>query len=182
MAYSIPDLVLPPNGITVRRADLARFGSPPVSLARLVEDPSLRLGASKGRAYGEAIDRILALHSREPHVYRRLGDDIYRTLFELLLKGSVDYVVGYPHEARYLAHAMGVEGEVVSLPLVENAAPALAHVVCPDSPWGRRVIAVVDAVLREERTRPEYRRLVERWLDEELLPSFRESWDAAMAP
>ena len=178
LAYSTPDLILPPNGVTIRREALARFGSgAPVSLARLLEDRSLKVAVAVGRSYGPALDTLLEKHKTSSHVYWRRGDDIYRGLFEMLAKGSVDYVIGYPYEARYMARLSGLGDGIVSVPLTEAPEYTFAHVVCPRNEWGRRVIAAVDAALAVERPRAEYRQAIERWLDASLLDEFRRQYE-----
>lgn len=179
MAFSLPDLLLPPNGITVRRADLARFGDGgPVSLAALLKDSSLRLGVAKGRSYGEAIDAILLQHKQAKHVYSRFGDDIYASLFELLNRQGVDYILGYPYEAAFHARSRNLEGSFVSLPLQESPAMIEAHVACPKTPWGASVIAAIDAALRGLRGTAEHRALVERWIGPELRSDYRRAYEA----
>lgn len=176
MVFSTADLFLPPNGITVRRADLERFGGgQPVSFAKLLADPTLRLGAAEGRSYGAPIDRLLD-PARGPHVYRRLGEDIYRSLVQMLVRGRLDYVLGYPYEARYVAEELGIADQIVSVPLVENEGYTLAHVVCPRTPWGHKMIARIDRILARERTTDRYRDFVERWLDPAYLPDYREAY------
>lgn len=180
MAFSLPALLLPPNGITVRRTDLARFGNGgPVSLAALLKDSSLRLGVAKGRSYGEAIDSILTQHKQAKHVYSRFGDDIYASLFDLLTRQGVDYILGYPYEAAFHAKSKGLEAAFVSLPLEESSAMIQAHVACPKTPWGASVIAAIDAALRDVRGTAEHRALVERWIGPELRSDYRRAYDAA---
>ncbi|HEV8629617.1 MAG TPA: hypothetical protein VGV61_04805, partial [Thermoanaerobaculia bacterium] len=92
LEYSLPDLILPPQGVTVRRDAVARFGggaAGPVSLAKLLENPNLRLAVAFGRSYGPALDGLLEHTKGSTHVYWRRGEDIYRTLFDMLVKGSV---------------------------------------------------------------------------------------------
>ena len=179
MAFSTPDLILPPNGVTILRDDLARFGGGgPVSLAKLLENRQLKVAVAVGRSYGPALDALLERHKSSPHVYWRRDADIYGALFDMLVKGSVDYVIGYPYEARYTAGQRGVGDRVVSLALTETPEYTFAHVVCPKNEWGQRVIAAVDAALRAERARPEYRQAIERWLDAGLLEEFRRQYDA----
>lgn len=179
MEFSIPDLLLPPNGITIRRKDLEKFGGGgPVSLASLLENPSLRLGIAQGRSYGEEIDAILRRHKQDRYVYSRLGEDIYESLFDMLIRDGVDYILGYPYEAAFHARKRGREDEIMSLPVRENPEMILAHVVCPRNEWGRTTIAAIDEVLREVRPTPEYRGFVERWLGPELRDSYREAYEA----
>lgn len=181
LEYSLPDLVLPPNGITARRATVPRLtggAAGPVSLAKLLANRKLRLAVAVGRSYGPALDALLERTRGSNHVYWRHGEDIYPSLFDMLLKGSVDYLIGYPYEALYLARQRGVEGDVVTLPIAELPDYTLAHVVCPRTPWGRAVVADVNRALAIERPRPEYRQAIERWLDEGLLPEFRRQYEA----
>lgn len=178
LAFSAPDLILPPNGITVRREALPRFGDGgPVSLERLLADRQLKVAVAVGRSYGPALDALLERHKASPHVYWRRGDDIYSSLFDMLARGSVDYVIGYPYEALYFARQRGIADQVVNLPLAELPDYTFAHVVCPKTEWGQRVIAEIDAALRVERGRPEYRQAIERWLDPGLLEEFRRQYE-----
>jgi hypothetical protein len=165
MAFSLPDL--------------ARFGDGgPASLAALLKDSSLRLGVAKGRSYGEAIDAILLQHKQAKHVYSRFGDDIYASLFELLNRQGVDYILGYPYEAAFHARSRNLEASFVSLPLQESPAMIEAHVACPRTPWGASVIAAIDAALRDLRGTAEHRALVERWIGPELRSDYRRAYEA----
>lgn len=180
MVFSIPDLVLPPIGLVVRRSDLERFGGgEPTSLDDLLADGSIRLGVARGRSYGSGIDEVLDRHRSSPSVYNRLGEDIFRSLLDLLDRESVDAVLGYPYEAYYVASTSS-KARIATVPLVESSAPVVAHVVCPKTPWGRRAIAAVDEAIREVKSRPEYRRAIVRWLGGELDPSYRRELDSML--
>ena len=178
MLYSIPDMILPPNGITIRRDLLDRFGGGgPVSLERLLGDSSLKLGVAAGRAYGPTLDPLLERLGGS-QVHARSGDDIYRSLFQMLVRKRLDYVLGYPYEANFVAQSLGEAGTIVNLPLTETAAIyTLAHVVCPRNDWGRKVIGEIDEILRRERPTERYRRIFERWLDSAQLPAYRSAYD-----
>ena len=179
MAFSTPDLILPPNGVTILRDDLARFGGGgPVSLAKLLENRQLKVAVAVGRSYGPALDALLERHKSSPHVYWRRDADIYGALFDMLVKGSVDYVIGYPYEALYLARERGVESQVVSLPLTELPDFTFAHVVCPRTAWGRGVIAQINRALLVERPTREYRQAIERWLDDGLQAELRRQYQS----
>ena len=177
MAFSMPDLILPPNGITVRRAELARFGSGgPVSLRALLARRDLKLAVALGRSYGTDLDALLAEHKGDPHVYWRKGEDIYASLLDMLARGSIDYVIGYPYEARYLADRKGIGEQIANLPLTESGGYTLAHIVCPANAWGRAVVADVDRALVELRPTDEYRGAIERWLDDGMKEEFRRQY------
>lgn len=181
LEFSLPDLILPPNGITTRREMVPKLtggAAGPVSLARLLQNRDLKLAVAVGRSYGPALDALLEHTKGSPHVYWRHGEDIYKSLFDMLMKGSVDYLIGYPYEARYVAGLSGAADQVVTLPLVELPDYTLAHVVCPKTPWGRGVIAEVNRALEAERPRPEYRQAIERWIDPAMVAEFRRQYDA----
>lgn len=179
LTFSIPDMLLPPNGITVRRADLEKFGGGgEVSLARLLEAGELKLAVVQGRAYGPDVDPLLERYRSAGYVYSQVGTDIYTSIFGMLQQGSVDYIIGYPYEALYAARRAGVGGQVVSLPIAENRRPTLAHVICPKTAWGTAAIAEIDAAIRRLRGRAEYRQAIERWLDEGLRPDFERRYEA----
>lgn len=174
LVFSIPDMILPPNGITIRRADRERFGGGgEVALSALIQDPSLKLAIAQGRSYGSVIDTIIDRHRSSPHVYSRLSPDVYRTLFEMLLNGSTDYIIGYPYEAAFVARQLGVEEQIVSLPIVENREYVLSHVVCSKTPWGSAAIEEINAAIRRLRPREDYRHAIEQWLAPEQLEDFR---------
>jgi uncharacterized protein (TIGR02285 family) len=181
MEFSLPDLLLPPNGVTVKRENVARLtgGAPgAVSLAKLLANQNLRVPVAVGRSYGPTLDRLLERTKGSPHVYWRHGDDIYRGLFDMLMRGSVDYVIGYPYEALYVARERGVESQVVSLRLTELPDFTFAHVVCPRTAWGRGVIAQVNRALLVERPTREYRQAIERWLDDGLQAELRRQYES----
>ncbi|HEV8237998.1 MAG TPA: TIGR02285 family protein [Thermoanaerobaculia bacterium] len=181
LEYSLPDLILPPNGITTRKETVARLtggAAGPVSLAKLLANHDLKLAVAVGRSYGPALDALLEHAKGSPHVYWRHGEDIYRSLFDMLMRGSVDYLIGYPYEARYVARLRGVEEQVVTLPVAELPDYTLAHVVCPKTPWGRGVIAEINRALAAERPRPEYRQAIERWIDPAMAAEFRRQYES----
>lgn len=176
--YSLPALILPPNSAIVRRESLPSFGGGgPVSLARLLANRQLKAAVAVGRSYGPALDVLLEPHKSSAHVYWRRGEDIFPGLFEMLTKGSVDYVIGYPYEALYLSTQRGLGDRVVSVPFSESPDYTLAHVVCPKNEWGRQVITAVDRALRVERQRPEYRQAIERWLEPAQQDEFRRQYE-----
>lgn len=180
MHFSIPFMIVPPNGITIRREDRRKFGDgtqlAQLTLAQLIEDPSLKLAFARGRAYGKQIDAVLDGTESKSHVYGRHGDDLYGSLFEMLLKGSTDYILGFPYEAVFRAHELGVEDQVMSLPIAESGAYVLSHIVCAKTEWGAGAVQAIDTAIRGLRTRDDYRQAIERWLDESLMTEFRKRY------
>lgn len=182
LAFSLPAMISPPVAITVRRRQLASFGGgAPVSLESLLDNPRLRLAVALGRSYSPRIDSVLEGHRAAPNVYWRRGPDVYSGLFDLLAKGSVDYILGLPEEALYLARQHGMEGELTNVPLVESSDYLVGHVVCPNNAWGRHMATIIDAILVAQRSTPAYRQLMERWVDDGMKQQFRRQYDAKLA-
>lgn len=178
MLFSAPALLLPPNGITVRRDSMPFEGKSELSIDDLLSDPSLRGGIARGRAYGAEIDGPLMTYRGDALTVRE-GEDIYSGLLSMLIRGRVDWIVGYPYEAVYVARQLGVEDQVRNLRLVESPAYVDAFVVCPRNPWGEAIMARIDAVLQSEVGTEGHRDFVERWLDPDSRPSYREAYAEA---
>ena len=177
MVFSVPIMVIPPNGITVRRQDLKRFGGgAPVSLATLLGDPTLHLGITRDRSYGKGIDSVLQRYSRAPYVHYRGGGDHYMGLLQMLVKGRVDYLVGFPYEAIYVARQLGLENEIAHIQLTEAGGYTPSYVACSKNEWGQGVIERVNDILRRERPTNKYRGFIERWLDPDGLVEFRKAY------
>ena len=181
MAFSVADMVLPPNGLIVRRGDETRFSTlGSVSLAGLVDSGNVRLGTAAGRSYGAALDPILA-DAPDGSVFERQGDDILRGLLQMLVRERLDAVLGYPYESRWIADQLGISDQIAFLPLEEASDFTTAHVVCPRTEWGHALIERIDGILLERRTTPGYRAFVERWMPEDRIEDLRTAWDRTLA-
>ena len=56
-----------------------------MSLAKLLANRDLKLAVAVGRSYGPTLDALLEHAKGSPHVYWRHGEDIYRSLFDMLM-------------------------------------------------------------------------------------------------
>ncbi|BCM86215.1 transporter substrate-binding domain-containing protein [Methylobacterium indicum] len=177
-AFSRPVAMFYPLRIVVRAEDRARFEAlGPLSLKNLLtEHRSLRTSVLRDRAIAPAAD---ALFRQYPpgQTYSEFGE-----AFRMLLNGRLDYLVEFSSIAAYHARALGAPDAFVGLPFAEeNRQPVFPRVMCAGTPWGREVVARIDAVLAEERASPAYRGIVEAWTAEVDLPRIRAVYDDFLA-
>jgi len=175
--FSRPVAMFYPLRIVVREADRARFEAlGPLSLRNLLtEHRSLRTSTLRDRAIAPAVDALFR-HYPPGQTYARF-EEAYR----MLLSDRLDYLVDFSSISAYNARQIGAPGAFVGLPFAESPEPVFARVMCAGTPWGRDVVARIDAILAEERASPAYRRIVEAWAAEADLPRIRAAYDAFLA-
>ena len=165
LAFSLPALIHLDNRLVVR-AD--RVGSlpreRPLRLAALLADPTLIGGVIADRSFAPNIDPLLRQSAGAPNLVTRTLKSAQ--LFEMLTHGDIDYTILFPHEAAYLAQAVGKRDSVRVLPIADTPAHIVTHVACSGGAWGEATIAAVDRVLRLHQRSAEYRAFSERWYEE----------------
>lgn len=172
-AFSVPVVLVLPNGIIVHKKNKELFSTHldkdgKLSLISLLNDESLHLGIAKGRKYSGGIDEILSAHAGKINIIERSGNDVFLGLLEMLLMDRVEYILGYPTEAKYLAARMGKQSDIFFYPVAETDVEfTLGHVGCPDTPWGRAIIQEIDKILLENRANPDFISYYTDWLDSE---------------
>jgi len=170
---SMPPAILT---LTVRQPLPAGLsGENPRSLADILADGKMTIGAARGRSYGPEIDRLLQTH--QSSVRYRSGDDIYKGLLSMLVAHRLDGVLGYAREANYVSQTMGIGNRISVIPLKETTPQQMGYVGCSKTAQGRRFIRKVDQVLRRERPTARYRQIMERWLTESSKAEFRRLYD-----
>lgn len=176
MYYSAPSFIMPSHGITLKRKTLERLGNvDKISLEQLLKNQEYRLGIAD-RSYGTKLDAILQAHQGQEHIYKRGGEDIYNSLFKMMLSDRIDYLIGYPLEAGFAMKKFGGSGEVINIPLEESDPFIMFYAVCPKTAWGEKLLQQINQILKEHRPTDRYRGFFERWLDENSLERFREAY------
>ncbi|MFH6782706.1 MULTISPECIES: TIGR02285 family protein [Methylobacterium] len=175
--FSRPVAMFYPLRIVVHAANRARFEAlGPLSLRGLLtEHHSLRTSMLRNRAIAPAVD---ALFRQYPpgQTHSEFGE-----AFRMLLNDRLDYLVEFSSSVSYYAGLLGRPGAFVGLPFAESPEPVFARVMCAGTPWGREVVARIDAVLATERPSPAYRNIVEAWAADADLPRIRAVYDTFLA-
>lgn len=162
LIYSKPALIHLDNRLVFLARNAARF--PPgakIDLERVFKDERLKGGIIVGRSFAPNIDALVRRHGGSANLQMRGLKPSH--MIELLLKGDIDYTIMFPHEAAFLEQQAGGKDLLSNRPIAGVPPYIVTHVACTRSEWGERVVARVDRILREQRNRPEYRQLSERW-------------------
>ncbi|TGE01776.1 transporter substrate-binding domain-containing protein [Methylobacterium nonmethylotrophicum] len=175
--FSRPVAMFYPLRIVIRADRRGLFAAlEPLSLRGLLtERRDLRTSMLRNRAMAPAVDALLRQHP-PGQSHSEFGE-----AFRMLLNDRLDYLVEFSSIAAYNARLLGKPQAFLGLPFAESPEPVFARVMCAGTPWGREVVARIDAVLAAERPSPDYRRIVEAWAAEEDLPRIRAVYDAFLA-
>lgn len=176
-AFSRPVAMFYPLRIFVPAAKRTQFEAlGPLSLRSLLtEHRALRTSVLRDRAIAPAVDELFRQHP-PGQTYARFVE-----AYRMLRSDRLDYLVDFSSIAAYNARQVAEPGAFVGLPFAESPEPVFARVMCPATPWGREVVARIDAVLETARPGPDYREIVEAWAAEEDQPRIRAVYDAFLA-
>jgi uncharacterized protein (TIGR02285 family) len=152
--FSLPSSIFLPLRIIVRRDRLAQFKGLQ-SLQTLLQKHQLDTSVMRDRSYSPIVDKLLAAYPPKENY----SEQVEAT--GMLLAGRIDYMIELPLLAFEQASIMGHPGELVALPMKEADEVVYNRVMCPKNEWGRKVIEQVNKVLRANRSKPSYRRIVE---------------------
>ncbi|MCA1325391.1 transporter substrate-binding domain-containing protein [Herbaspirillum sp. alder98] len=168
--FSLPTSIFLPLRIIVRRDRVAQFQGPQ-SLQALLRNRQLVTSVMRNRSYSPTVDRLLAAYPPK-EFYSEQAEAI-----SMLLAGRLDYMIELPLLASDQARLMGHPGELVAIPTQEADEVVFNRVMCPKNEWGRKVIAQVNIVLNENRDKPYYRSIVEKWHDPASVAEIRKIYD-----
>lgn len=164
LVFSKPALLHLDNRLVFLSKNAARFpAGASVDLEPLLTTRKLIGGIISGRSYAPNIDALIRRNDGPNLLTRPLKAS---QMVELLMNGDIDYTILFPHEAAYIERQLGRTGLLTNRRIAGTPPYILTHVACTRSAWGELVIARVDRVLREQRRKPEYRALSERWYPE----------------
>jgi polar amino acid transport system substrate-binding protein len=175
--FSRPVAMFYPLRVVIHVPQRDRFAAlEPLSLRSLLsEHRDLRTSMLRNRAMAPAIDALLRQYP-PGQTHSEFGE-----AFRMLLNDRLDYLVEFSSIAAYNARQLGQPGAFLGLPFAEGPEPVFARVMCAGTPWGREVVARIDAVLAQERPGPAYRGIVEAWAAPEDLPRIRAVYDSFLA-
>ncbi|GJD64215.1 TIGR02285 family protein [Methylobacterium frigidaeris] len=175
--FSRPVAMFYPLRIVIHASQRTRFEAlGALSLRTLLsEHRALRTSMLRNRAMAPVIDALLRQYP-PGQTHSEFGE-----AFRMLLNDRLDYLVEFSSIAAYNARQLGQPDAFLGLPFAESPEPVFARVMCAGTPWGREVVARIDAVLAAERPSPAYRSIVEAWAAPEDLPRIRAVYDTFLA-
>lgn len=170
--FSLPCVVTPPIALIVRQEDLGKW---PATLVEFIAKG--RLGVSRSRSYGPALDAILKDFRGHDNVFVDSSDRLFENLMKMLLLKRIDGILGYPFEAMFNARMTGTAERIAILPIAESGQYVMGRVAAPRTDWGAAMIVRVNKILLRNRPEPFYRQAFLRWLPPTSHAEFNRIYD-----
>lgn len=173
-----------PISLVLRKSlaiDLGVENEKVVSLRQLFSHPSLRLGVSAKRSYGNDVDEIIANLPEQQKFYRS-GQDVLSSLLYMLKLGRVDAALGYPAEHLYLARRHEIESQLRIFQIEENTAFSQGFIGCTNNVKGYENIKVLEQALTKIKQQPEYQEALMRWVPLTLQSHLQQKLTSTLKP
>lgn len=149
LLHSRAHSIEPPMGIFISKSQKEHFGptQDTLSLATLLENKNLRLGAIQGMMYGARVEALLAQYSAALHVQIFNPGRVELNL--KLLGRRVDYLLGIPSQSLN-EKIRGKEDayQFYNIQEIENYVDLFAH--CSNDEMGQNVMKVIDGMLTQK--------------------------------
>lgn len=168
-AYFSNTSLVPPPVLIVRADALAALPLTPageVDLARLLAKRSLHGALVENRSYGAQLDAQLAQRPADANLEQTAIGDYGRNVLLMVARQRADYTFDYDFA---LAYGQTVQPELAQLRTVAVAGvtqAVVAGVACPRTPWGRKMIRKIDAILGTPAGADMLMRAQDSWLTE----------------
>lgn len=168
-----------PRYLMVRKESVARLPlhGGAVSLPELLRDKRLKGLLASGRSYGPQLDPIIRSHRDIGQIAERTTGDLGGTMMRMLLAGRMDYTIEYPSVLNYLSQVDPHFQELAALPIAEERQLGRSGISCPRTPWGRAMIARIDALMPALVASASYRTAHEKWLLDDERKALRQQID-----
>jgi len=163
---SVPHVLVSGHSIYIHKDNKDKFPSlQEASLVSLLNNPKLILGVRADLEFGPIIAPILKAHENDAHLFRRSGQDLVDGLVKMLHRKRIDYFIEYSFVMKFGADKIGASmNDFIEIPMLENKTEFIRGTVeCPDTPWGRDVIAKINTILINTRGAGKIRDLNESW-------------------
>ncbi|MBF0101030.1 MAG: transporter substrate-binding domain-containing protein [Desulfobacterales bacterium] len=176
--YSIPQAIVPPIHIFIRKTDQADFGGKAmVSLGDMLKNTKLKFGYPSGRSFGPEIDSIIKAHENDPHVSATYSSEIVDQQINLLIDKRIDYTIGGYFALKLAAQKQGVEDKIMALQLDEKQDYLVLYIVCPKNDWGKAMIGKINTILKKEISTQRYFDCFSPFYDEFTKNEFKKQYE-----
>jgi len=170
LTFSIPYLLTFPNGLVFKERNLNKFlpfidKEGLISIKLLLDNERLLAGVADGREYKGTIDRELDLHRHKDNILVRSNNDVFSGLLQMLDKGRVDYIFGFPEELEHHTSLGVLDNKMKFLPIKEMPKFLTSYIACSKNDWGEKIIKDINSILMSHRKSHQFLRFYEFWLD-----------------
>jgi uncharacterized protein (TIGR02285 family) len=158
-----------PTHRLILRQSFAAAKSPnmAINLAEQLSNEKMTFAFIKGRSFGQEIDEFIA----KLNPYKRtvlLTNGNHTSLFGLIASDRVDAGIAYPFELGFFSKNQQKNGESLVALQIQGVPPYVAGSVgCPKSPWGIKVVARINEILKELKPREDYKQALTTWWEAE---------------
>lgn len=165
LLFSLPALIHLDNRLVFLQRCIPCAGNGQgVDLEGLLKLTGIVGGIISDRSFAPNVDQALHRQGWSPNIVARPLRS--SQILDMLLSGEIDYTILFPHEVAYQLRRFHPGTEVMVRPIVGTPPYILTHVACTRGKQGEAMIARIDRILEEQRHRPEYRALSERWYND----------------
>jgi polar amino acid transport system substrate-binding protein len=178
LAYSLP-CRLSLNDTVIMKPEKAKkyLAGSKISLKKLLGDPSLVMGQSRGYSYGKEIDQILNTYGGRNKQEILAGVDAESRKLKMLQSDRIDWMLWDPLSIEILKKNAGISVKLTAYEISElSSSFTPAYLVAPRTEWGIQMIKRVNLALRKILPTDEFYNGLSRWVPEELKPSFRQAY------
>lgn len=136
-----------------------------IDAARLVADPNLVTTITEKRGFPPVIAAALAAVKGQKQIVHANVD--MQTPFYQLTSGWIDYVFAYPFEISWYTDPTNLPqiAAYTHIPIRGMATGISGHIACTKGPWGSKVIARINDIVREAGARPPWHESQLKFLD-----------------
>lgn len=168
--YSQPVFIVPPQELILRKETWEREfqGARSILFRDAIAKKRLLLGVSNGRNYGNVLNPLIEKYRQENAklVYVRTGDHFVGLSRMLLLK-HIDMAIAYSGEQKFVSldGSNSGDGQLVSVPITENAEPLAVYAVLPRTEWGDRILGDFNSTVAKLQRDPSFRTAITKWFE-----------------
>ena len=161
--HSRPVSLAPPSGIHTLKSKRHLFGQPGevLSLAHLLETPTLKLGYLEEMTYSKSVHELLAQYRGKNNVHFSSRSTVEFSLV-MLDTNRLDYFFGFPSQAIFDAKIKGIPNKYQFYNIEEIDMYTSMYTHCSNTPFGEAVMAQVSKILTND-ILMEHLAVVEKW-------------------
>jgi len=164
--HSRPISLAPRTGIQTLKSKQKLFGKPgeTLSLAKLLANPSIKLGYLEEMAYSKDVHTLLEQYDGKNNIHLSSTNAVEFNL-NLLDRNRVDYFFGFSAQAIFEAELKGIPNQYQFYNIEEIDTYTSMHTHCSKNAFGEKVMAEVERIIDDELLLNHLAR-VERWYGE----------------
>ncbi|WP_177208061.1 TIGR02285 family protein [Pseudoalteromonas denitrificans] len=166
MTFSKSSIAHPSHRIIFNNNKILPFEKT-IALDDLLSQEDYTLGLDKGRSFGNKIDAIINKYSSQTNIHLQSSDSPNQ-LLQMVKIGRIDYTIAYPFKVSYYNKYNHLnKNNFKQYKMLDASQYVIGRVACPKNPWGEKVIADIDVVLKNIKSSPLYFKKMGSWWENE---------------